>query len=86
MHGEAVYDEGKRIFDNSERSLSRFSIRQRLEKINALNPGCGEYDFREVISPMKQSHMLRKTRSLDAGKLAKAVAVELAFRDNLCLV
>jgi hypothetical protein len=30
--------------------------------------------------------MLKRTRSLDSGQFAKAVAVELAFREDLCLV
>jgi hypothetical protein len=34
----------------------------------------------------RASQILKRTRSLDSGTFAKAVAVELAFRNELCLV
>jgi hypothetical protein len=38
------------------------------------------------FSARERCYMLKRTRSLDSGKFAKATAVELAFKDDLCLV
>jgi hypothetical protein len=88
MHGEAVHEQGERKFDELENELPSRDQCTRLEMALSLqthNETARDPDNTE-LSPRKRCHMLKRTRSLDSGKFAKAVAVELAFRDELCLV
>jgi hypothetical protein len=88
MHGEAVHDRGERIFDELQNELPSRDKRRQFEmdlssephNDSARNPDTTE------LSPRKRCQMLKRTRSLDSGKFAKAVAVELAFWEDLCLV
>jgi hypothetical protein len=88
MHGEAVHDRGESIFDELQNALPSRSQRWRFEMDLSSEPHndtARKSDTTE-LSPRKRCHMLKRTRSLDSGKFAKAVAVELAFREDLCLV
>jgi hypothetical protein len=83
-----VHEQGERKFDELENELPSRDQCMRLEMALSLethNETARDPENTE-LSPRKRCHMLKRTRSLDSGKFAKAVAVELAFRDELCLV
>jgi hypothetical protein len=88
MHGEAVHDRGERIFEELQNVLPSRDQRRQFEMDLPFKPrnGTAHSPYTTELSPRKRCHMLKRTRSLDSGKFAKAVAVELAFREHLCLV
>jgi hypothetical protein len=88
MHGEAVHDRGKRIFNELQNELHSRDQRRQFEMDLSFEPrnDTAHKSDNTELSARKRRYMLKRTRSLDSGKFAKAVAVELAFRDELCLV
>jgi hypothetical protein len=88
MHGEAVHEQGERIFDELQNELSSRELRRHFGMDLSSGPhnDTAHKSRTTELSPRKRCHMLKRTRSLDSGQFAKAVAVELAFREDLCLV
>jgi hypothetical protein len=88
MHGDVVHGRGERIFDELQNELPSRNQRRQFEMDLSFEPHndtARNPDITE-LSPRKRYRMSKRTRSLDSGHFAKAVAVELAFRDDLCLV
>lgn len=91
MHREAVYDKAERNLDvvrefYGERGYR--APRDWLEHTLFLEPGgvAHKPDDFSVVSPQKRCHMVKRSRSLDSGEFARAVAVELAFMTDIHLV
>jgi hypothetical protein len=89
MHGEAVYRRGENIFEDLKRNDNRCSSTKTKRCLDALSldEDCThDSPCLNDLSPCEQRYMLKRTRSLDSGRSAKAVAVKLAFKNNLYLV
>jgi hypothetical protein len=93
MYGEAVYDRAERLYEELQHANDRCPSLERGRRLHALlldqnlDQKLGQNSaYVTEFSARERCHMLKRTRSLDSGKFAKAAAVKLAFKDNLCLV
>jgi len=89
MYGEAVYERGERAYEELQCPDDRCPCLERGRRLDALllHRNRGQNGARVTdLSVGERYHMLKRTRSLDSGKLTKAVAVRLAFKDDLYLV
>jgi hypothetical protein len=89
MFGEAVYDRAERLYEEFQHENDRYPYLERARLLDALllHRNHGQNSAHVVdFSARERCYMLKRTRSLDSGKFAKATAVELAFKDDLCLV
>jgi len=89
MYGEAVYERGERTYEELQCADDRYPCLECGRRLDALllhrDRGKNSAHVAD-LSARERCHMLKRTRSLDSGKLAKAVAVRLAFKDDLYLV
>jgi hypothetical protein len=89
MHGEAVYGRGESMFEDLQLKNNGCLSLNTSRCLDALllDKDCThDSPCLDNLSPPEQRYMLKRTRSLDSGRSAKAVAVKLAFMDDLYLV
>ena len=87
MDGEAVYEKGELVFNALQHEHGSQARYERLSETLSLESGSVQQKAAAPRSTnRKRWHMLRRSRSLDSGRFAKALAVELAFKDRLQLV
>jgi len=89
MHGEAAHERGESIFEDLQSRDDESSSASRRLRLDALSlDRRSEQESSQMIelSKHERCHMLKRTRSLDSGRFAKAVTVKLAFKDDLYLV
>jgi len=78
MYGEAVYERGQRKYEALLDGDGCLAL-SRTRRLDALSLERGRF---VNIAAYTRWHMLKRTRSLDSGKLAKSVAVNLAFHED----
>jgi hypothetical protein len=87
MDGEAVYKQGELVFRKLQREHESQTESERLtETLSLESRGVRHQPEVPRITNRKRWYMLRRSRSLDSGQFAKALATELAFKDRLQLV
>lgn len=87
MDGEAVYEQGELVFDDLQHEHGSRARFRRLSEILSLESRGLRYESAAPkITNRKRCHMVRRSRSLNSGQFAKALAVDLAFKDRLQLV
>jgi hypothetical protein len=91
MHGEAVYEEGKRAAERRHSDLLVFPTRRPwLEMMASLDLGCRADTILADVSPHQRHRVVKRTGSLDSildsVDTARTKTVELAFENDLHLV
>lgn len=87
MDGEAVYEQGELVFNKLQHGHGSQTRFQRLsETLSLESRGVRYKSAAPTITNRKRCQMSRRSRSLDSGRFAKALAVQLAFKDRLNLV